>query len=125
MLGPGDVAFVVSHVGRMPYVLESAHFARSQGATVVALTQPQTPLAEMADLLLAVSVPQDAVMRVGTETYLSHLVVLEILMVRLAQMLGPDVACKLQRFKQMLHKHGFDSPEYEGAQLPNMFKASI
>jgi len=114
-LGPDGVAFVISHVGRMPYTLEAARFARSQGATVIALTQPGTPLAETADLLLAVSVPQDAVMRVGTEAYLAHLVVIEILMVRLAQKLGPVATRGLQQFKQLLHKHGFDSAEYVGA----------
>jgi RpiR family carbohydrate utilization transcriptional regulator len=114
-LGPQGVAFVISHVGRMPYTLEAAKFARSQGATVVALTQPETPLAEIADMVLAVSVPQDAVMRVGTEAYLAHLVVIEILMVRLAQKLGPQVALGLQQFKQLLRKHGFDSAEYSGA----------
>ncbi|MGR4871043.1 MurR/RpiR family transcriptional regulator [Variovorax sp. LARHSF232] len=114
-LGPDGVAFVISHVGRMPYTLEAARFARSQGATVVALTQPGTPLAEIADHLLAVSVPQDAVMRVGTEAYLAHLVVIEILMVRLAQKLGPVATRGLAQFKQLLHKHGFDSAEYSGA----------
>lgn len=114
-LGPQGVAFVISHVGRMPYTLEAAKFARSQGATVVALTQPDTPLAEIADMVLAVSAPQDAIMRVGTEAYLAHLVVIEILMVRLAQKLGPQVARGLQQFKQLLHKHGFDSAEYSGA----------
>ena len=114
-LGPEGVAFVISHVGRMPYTLEAARFARSQGATVVALTQPDTQLAEIADLVIGVSVPQDAVMRVGTEAYLAHLVVIEILMVRLAQKLGPAVTRGLQQFKQLLHKHGFDSAEYSGA----------
>ena len=114
-LGPEGVAFVISHVGRMPYTLEAARFARSQGATVVALTQPDTQLAEIADLVIGVSVPQDAVMRVGTEAYLAHLVVIEILMVRLAQKLGPSVTRGLQQFKQLLHKHGFDSAEYSGA----------
>ncbi|MFZ4286505.1 MurR/RpiR family transcriptional regulator [Variovorax sp. HJSM1_2] len=113
-LGPDGVAFVISHVGRMPYTVEAARFARSQGATVVALTQPDTPLAEVADLVLAVSVPQDAVMRVGTEAYLAHLVVIEILMVRLAQKLGPVATRGLQQFKQLLHKHGFDSAEFSG-----------
>lgn len=113
-LGPGGVAFVISHVGRMPYTLEAARFARSQGATVVALTQPDTPLAQIADCVLAVSVPQDAVMRVGTEAYLAHLVVIEILMVRLAQRLGPVATRGLQQFRELLEKHGFDSAEYVG-----------
>jgi DNA-binding MurR/RpiR family transcriptional regulator len=53
-------------------------------------------------------------MRVGTEAYLAHLVVIEILMVRLAQKLGPVATQDLQQFKQLLHKHGFDSAEYTG-----------
>lgn len=113
-LGPEGVAFVISHVGRMPYTLEAAKFARAQGSTVIALTQPDTPLAQIADLVLAVSVPPDAVMRVGTEAYLAHLLVIEILTVRLAQVLGPQVTHGLQQFKQLLHKHGFDSAEYAG-----------
>ncbi|MDB5894964.1 MAG: RpiR family transcriptional regulator, partial [Rhodoferax sp.] len=61
------------------------------------------------------SVPQDAVMRVGTEAYLAHLVVIEILMVRLAQKLGPVATRGLQQFRQLLEQHGFDSAEYVGA----------
>ncbi|MBV8621398.1 MAG: MurR/RpiR family transcriptional regulator [Curvibacter sp.] len=113
-LGPEGVAFVISHVGRMPYTLEATRFAKSRGATVVALTQPGTPLAEMADLLLAVSVPPDAVMRVGTEAYLAHLVMIEILTVRLAQKMGPVATQGLQQFRQLLEQHGFDSAEYVG-----------
>lgn len=113
-LGTDGVAFVISHVGRMPYTLEAAKFARAQGTTVIAMTQPDTPLAKIADLVLGISVPPDAVMRVGTEAYLAHLLVIEILMVRLAQRLGPQVAFGLQQFKQLLQRHGFDSAEYAG-----------
>ena len=81
---------------------------------MVALTQPDTPLAQIADCVLAVSVPQDAVMRVGTEAYLAHLVVIEILMVRLAQRLGPVATRGLQQFRELLDKHGFGSAEYAG-----------
>ncbi len=112
------MAFVISHVGRMPYTLEAAQFAQEHGATVVALTQPDTPLADLADLLLPVSVPQDAVMRVGTEAYLAHLMVIEILMVRLAQILGPRVVSGMQQYKRLLETHGFDSYEYMGFQQP-------
>ena len=117
-LGQGGVAFVISHVGRMPYTLEAARFAKEHGATVVALTQPDTPLADMADLLLSVSVPPDAVMRVGTEAYLAHLMVIEILMVRLAQILGPGVVHDMQQYRRLLETHGFDSYEYVGFQQP-------
>jgi len=110
-LGPRGVAFVISHVGRMPSTLEAAKFARSQGATVIALTQPGTPLADIADLPLLVSVPEDAVMRVGTEAYLAHLVVIEVLMVRLAQKLGAVATHGLRQYHDLLRKYGFDSAE--------------
>jgi DNA-binding MurR/RpiR family transcriptional regulator len=113
-LGPRGVAFVISHVGRMPSTLEAAKFARSQGATVIALTQPGTPLAEIADLPLLVSVPEDAVMRVGTEAYLAHLVVIEVLMVRLAQKLGATATHGLRQYHELLRKYGFDSAEAPG-----------
>jgi RpiR family transcriptional regulator, carbohydrate utilization regulator len=111
-LGPKGVAFAVSHVGRMPYLLEAARFARSQGAKVIALTEPRTPLAEEADVLLGVSVPQDAVMRVGTEAYVAHLMTIEIVTVLVAQRLGPRAATRLQQFKHVLEEHGIDSASH-------------
>jgi len=111
-LGPKGVAFAVSHVGRMPYLLEAARFARSQGAKVIALTEPHTPLAEAADVVLGVSVPQDAVMRVGTEAYVAHLMTIEIVTVLVAQRMGPRAAARLQQFKRVLEEHGIDSASH-------------
>jgi DNA-binding MurR/RpiR family transcriptional regulator len=112
LLGEKGIAFIVSHVGRMPYTLEAARYARDHGATVVALTQPDTPLARAADLVLAVQGPEDPLRRVGTETQLAHLVVIEILMVRLAQKLGPVAVHGLQNLRQLLQEHGLDSDAY-------------
>lgn len=114
-LGPRGIAFVISHVGRMPHTLDAARYARSHGATVVALTQPGTPLAEAANLVLAISGPQDPLRPVGTETHLAHLIMIEILMVRLAQKMGPVAVHGLHSFKQLLHEHGFDSNAYADA----------
>lgn len=107
-LGPRGIAFIVSHVGRMPYTLDAARYARAHGATVVAMTHPGTPLAEVADLVLAVSGPQDPLRPVGTETHIAHLVIIEILIVRLAQKLGPVAVHDLQHFKQLMHAYGFE-----------------
>ena len=54
-----DVVLAISHVGRMPFLLEAVEVAKEQGAMVVAITQPDTPLAEMADVVLPVVVPAD------------------------------------------------------------------
>lgn len=111
-LDTDGVAFVISHVGSMPFALEAANLAKRQGATVVALTQADTPLAQMATIALTVSAPQDAVMRVSTEAYLAHLLIIEILTVRVAQALGPAAIARLQRFKHVLEDHGAEGALY-------------
>ena len=65
----------ISHVGGMPSLLEAVDVARAQGATIIAITQAGTPLARMADIVLAIEVPPDPVMPSGTEAYLAHLTV--------------------------------------------------
>jgi DNA-binding MurR/RpiR family transcriptional regulator len=111
-LGPSGVAVAISHVGRMPFMLEAVGFARSQGAKVIAITQPETALAQMADVVIGVSVPPDAVMRVGTEAYIAHLLVIELLMVLVLQALGPDAAWHLAQFKSVLQAHGQDVDQH-------------
>ena len=107
-LGPTGAAVAISHVGRMPFMLEAVGFAKSQGAPVIAITQPDTPLAEMADVVIGVSVPPDAVMRVGTEAYIAHLLVIELLMVLVLKALGPKAASQLTQFRSVLQAHGQD-----------------
>ena len=64
-------------------------------------------------------------MRVGTEAYLAHLMVIEILMVRLAQILGPRVVSDMQQYKRLLETHGFDSYEYMGFQQPVQVRRGV
>jgi DNA-binding MurR/RpiR family transcriptional regulator len=111
-LGSRGVAVAVSHVGRMPTLLEAVHLARSQGTTVIALTQPDAPLAREADIALAASVPEDAVMRVGTEAYIAHLLAIEILTVLVGQRLGPKAVERLRQFRSVLAEHGIDSESH-------------
>lgn len=108
-LGPGSVAFAISHVGGMPSLLDAVGVARGQGATVVALTQAGTPLARQADLVLGIHVPEDPVMHVGTEAYLAHLTVIEILTVLIAQRLGDSAVQRLGHVRQVLSTHGLDT----------------
>jgi DNA-binding MurR/RpiR family transcriptional regulator len=75
---------------------------------VIAITQPDTPLAELADVVIGVSVPPDAVMRVGTEAYIAHLLVIELLMVLVLKALGPKAASQLTQFRSVLQAHGQD-----------------
>ena len=92
----------------MPFLLEAATFARKQGAKVIAITQPHTPLAEIADLVIDVMVPPDAVMRVGTEAYIAHLLIIELLMILVLKELGPDSVNLQIHYRKVLQQHGQD-----------------
>ncbi len=105
-LGPQGVAVAISHVGRMPFMLEAVGFARSRGSKIIAITQPDTPLAALADVVIGVRVPPDAVMRVGTEAYIAHLLVIELLMILVIKELGPQAAQHLAQFREVLQAHG-------------------
>jgi len=105
---PDGVVIAISHVGGMPSLLDAVDIARAQGAKAVALTRPGTPLAERADMLLALSVPDDAVMHVGIDAYLTHLTMIEILTVLVAQRRGDPAVQRLQSVRQALQRHGID-----------------
>jgi DNA-binding MurR/RpiR family transcriptional regulator len=102
------VVLAVSHVGGLPSLLEAVDIARRQGARVVSLTQPGTPLADRTDVLLALSVPEDAVMHVGIDAYLTHLTAIEILTVLVAQRCGEPAVRRLHGVRAALQEHGVD-----------------
>jgi RpiR family transcriptional regulator, carbohydrate utilization regulator len=103
------VAFAISHVGGMPSLIEAVDVARAQGAKVIALTQAGTRLARHADIVLGIQVPDDPVMHVGTEAYLAHLTVIEVLTVLVAQRLGDQAVRRLSGVREVLATHGLDT----------------
>jgi DNA-binding MurR/RpiR family transcriptional regulator len=122
-IGPRGVVMAITHVGGMPSLLEAVDVARSQGATVIALTQPGSQLAAMADIVLGVEVAPDPVMPVGPEAYLAHLTVIEILTVLVAQRLGDKAVNRLANIQRTLETRGVDMHHHprldwdEGAKL--------
>src|SRR5471030_2376267 len=55
----GDVVVLISHTGRTKNLVELAHLARENDATVIAITSQNTPLAHEATLALLLDVPED------------------------------------------------------------------
>jgi DNA-binding MurR/RpiR family transcriptional regulator len=105
---PGGVVIAITHVGGMPSLLDSVDIARAQGAKIVAITRPGTLLAQRADWLLGLSVPDDAVMHVGIDAYLVHLTLIEILTVLVAQRVGEPAVKRLRGVREALQRHGVD-----------------
>jgi RpiR family carbohydrate utilization transcriptional regulator len=108
-MNKSDVVLAILYVSRMRSLLQAVEVARGQGAMVVAITQPHTPLATLADVVPPVVVPVDRAMRVGTEAYLAQLTYLEILMVGVGLRRGPAAFRKLKRVRQVLKERGSES----------------
>lgn len=106
---PGGVVIAITHVGGMPSLLDAVDIARAQGAKLVAITRPATPLAARADWLLGLSVPDDAVMHVGIDAYLVHLTLIEMLTVLVAQRVGAPAVARLAAVREALQRHGIDT----------------
>lgn len=107
-LQKNDVVVAISFVGRMPTLLKPVELARSRGATVIALTESSTPLAQLADIILPVDVPGDATMLVGTDAYVVQLLCIEILMILVGMQRGPKLGDRLAQIQQALLRFGAD-----------------
>jgi RpiR family transcriptional regulator, carbohydrate utilization regulator len=108
-MNKNDVVLAISYVGRMRSLLNAVEVAKEQRAMIVAITQPGTPLATLADIVMPVIVPVDHSMRVGTEAYLAQITYLEILMVGVGLRRSPAAFRKLRRVRQVLKERGSDT----------------
>ncbi len=110
-LNSGDVLFAVSFVGRMPTLLRAVEVAKSHGATVIAITQSGTALAGMADIVLAMDVPSDTTMLVGTDAYVVQLITIEVLMILVGLKQGPRLNERMQEIHKVLRTYSVDTAD--------------
>lgn len=113
-----DVVLAISYVGRQRSLLHAVEVAKEQRAMIVAITQPDTPLARLADIVMPVVVPVDVSMRVGTEAYLAQITYLEILMVGVGLRRDPAAFRQLKRVRQVLKERGIDTETHPAIPTP-------
>ena len=105
-LQPGDAAFAISNSGRSKSVIEAIEIARSFGATTLALTRPGSPLAETAEIVITLSVPEvDDVLRPTPSRY-AQMAVVDTLATGLAARLGDRGRESLRRVRYALTRVG-------------------
>jgi RpiR family carbohydrate utilization transcriptional regulator len=107
MLGPGDVAVLISNSGRSRDLLDVAEIARKKGATLILLTAGASPLAQMAQgaggaILLAVDHPEDFDRYSPMVSRVLHLTVIDILTTGVALRLPGTLRPMLQEIKKNL-----------------------
>jgi RpiR family carbohydrate utilization transcriptional regulator len=92
-----DVLVITSHGGQWPELSRAAALARRRGATVIALTDRHSRLAELASILLPCEEVQDASVYTPMSSRLAHLALLDALQVALALSLGDAAVDRLRR----------------------------
>ena len=100
--GAGDVHVAISHTGQWPDLVRAMALARRHGATVIALTDPQAPLAEQASLVIECHAPEDTNLFTPMCSRLAQLALLDVLQVALALARGEAAQAALRRSKDVL-----------------------
>jgi len=103
-LGADDVVIAISATGRSAEVIDAARLAGEYHARVIAITQPGSPLAETADVVLGISIPEIPDVLKPTASRYAFLVVVDLLATGVAYRLGRDAQETLRRIKYNLVK---------------------
>ena len=101
-LSRGDVVVCISYTGRTVATIEAAQIAREAGATVVGLTMPNSPLAEVSTIVLGAETMEDTEIYTPTFSRLVHLTLIDVLATGVTLRRGPDFLEHLKRIKNSL-----------------------
>lgn len=99
---PDDVIVLLSHTGRWPEFAHAARLARERGATVIALTNPDSEMAAEAGLLFPCRLIEDTSVYTPMSSRLAQLALLDAIQVALALAQGDVASDNLRRSKNAL-----------------------
>lgn len=100
-----DVLVLLSHTGRWSEFALAAKLARERGATVIAITNPESAIAAEASLLFPCKVVEDTSVYTPMSSRLAQLALLDAIQVALALVRGPDASDNLRRSKRALRSN--------------------
>ena len=97
-----DVLVLLSHTGRWQEFARAAGIARDRGATVVAITSPDSALAGAASILFPCRVVEDTNVFTPMSSRLGQLALLDAILVALALVRGTSATERLRLSKEAL-----------------------
>ena len=109
-LQQGDGVLAISNSGRSKSVVDAVEIARSFGAATVAITRPGTPLAQAADLVIAVTIAEGEDVLLPTPSRYAHLAVIDTLAAGIAIRLGAKAREALRRVRYTVARIGIAIP---------------
>lgn len=98
----GDVIVIISYTGRTKESIEIAQDARANGATVIAITTPGSPLTEVCNVVLGVSADEDTEVYMPMASRIVHLTIIDILATGVTLKRGEDFRDHLKKIKDSL-----------------------
>lgn len=98
----GDVIVLISYTGRTRETVDIAQLARANGATVIGITNPESPLAEICTVVLGVTAPEDTEVYMPMSSRIIHLAVIDILATGVTLKRGADFLAHLKKIKESL-----------------------
>ncbi len=110
----GDVVVLISHTGRTKSLVELAHLARENDATVIAITSQDSPLAKEATLPLLLDVPEDTDVYMPMVSRIAQLTLIDVLAIGFTLRRGAKFRDNLKRVKDSLKESRFDKEDLSG-----------
>jgi len=98
----GDVFFFISHTGRTKTVVDIAEIAKGNGATVICLTAPDSPLANVSTLSIDVDIQEDTDEYMPMDSRIVHLVILDDLATGVTLRRGSDFWPHLGKIRDII-----------------------
>lgn len=108
VLSPQDVLVVISNSGSSIEVLDAVRIAKENGAQVIAITRGGSPLAQLADCVLVMTVQEDSDRYTPMISRLLQLAIIDILAIGLALRLGETASLQLEKGKRSVRSHRKD-----------------
>ena len=102
MLGPKDVLVAISHSGRSRELLDAVKLARKNGCPIIAISASNTPLADLATVMLRADTQEDTEIYSPMISRLAHLALIDVLALGVALKRGRQASRALEKTKRSL-----------------------
>lgn len=111
-LAPGDVLLMISASGEAAEIANAAGIAGGYGATTIAITRPDSRLAQEAAIVIEANLPEDPDILKPTASRYAHLVIVDALAMSVAQTRSAVTTENLRRIRASLTAyHGRTGPQ--------------
>jgi RpiR family carbohydrate utilization transcriptional regulator len=90
-LGPEDVLIAISNSGATGELIETVRLAQENRATIIAITRPGSPLAEMASIILPIEISEPREIFTPMTVRIAHLTVIDALVVGVTLLSPPTI----------------------------------